>query len=104
MRGGLMAVVVFWWRLSRGRGGGDDVVASVEREEVVVLRWRSGGAAAGRGCDGGDEVRRDGFPAQSVGSSNTYVLELPFLLVLITGTSQSRQHGKSESDSYYLSD
>ncbi|GJT31071.1 putative reverse transcriptase domain-containing protein [Tanacetum coccineum] len=33
-----------------------------------------------------------GFPAQSVGSSNTDVLELPCLLVLITGTSQSRQH------------
>ncbi|GKB06556.1 hypothetical protein Tco_0834789 [Tanacetum coccineum] len=26
------------------------------------------------------------------------------LAVLVTGTSQSRQHGKSESDSYYLSD
>ncbi|GJT35376.1 hypothetical protein Tco_0925795 [Tanacetum coccineum] len=45
-----------------------------------------------------------GFPTQSVGSSNTYVLDLPCLLVLITGTSQSRQHGKSESDSYYLFD
>ncbi|GJX54281.1 ribonuclease H-like domain-containing protein, partial [Tanacetum coccineum] len=45
-----------------------------------------------------------GFPAQSVGSSNTYVLDSPCLLVLITGTSQSRQHGKSELDSYYLSD
>ncbi|GJV20353.1 protochlorophyllide reductase, chloroplastic, partial [Tanacetum coccineum] len=45
-----------------------------------------------------------GFPAQSIGSSNTDVLDLPCLLVLITGTSQSRQHGKSESDSYYLSD
>ncbi|GKA42918.1 hypothetical protein Tco_0735578 [Tanacetum coccineum] len=45
-----------------------------------------------------------GFPAQSVGSSNTDVLDLPCLLILITGTSQSRQHGKSESDSYYLSD
>ncbi|GKD43739.1 hypothetical protein Tco_1268384 [Tanacetum coccineum] len=33
-----------------------------------------------------------GFPTQSVGSSNTDVLELPCLLVLITGTSQSRQH------------
>ncbi|GJT18242.1 hypothetical protein Tco_0876948 [Tanacetum coccineum] len=32
------------------------------------------------------------IPAQSVGSSNTYVLDLPCLLVLITGTSQSRQH------------
>ncbi|GJT22481.1 hypothetical protein Tco_0892418 [Tanacetum coccineum] len=45
-----------------------------------------------------------GFPAQSVGSSNTDVLDSPCLLVLITGTSQSRQHSKSESDSYYLSD
>ncbi|GJR45607.1 hypothetical protein Tco_1313710 [Tanacetum coccineum] len=45
-----------------------------------------------------------GLQAQSVGSSNTDVLDLPCLLVLITGTSQSRQHGKSESDSYYLSD
>ncbi|GJU26802.1 hypothetical protein Tco_1165423 [Tanacetum coccineum] len=45
-----------------------------------------------------------GFPAQSVGSSNTDVLDLPCLLVLITGMSQSRQHGKSESDSYYLID
>nr|GEY39074.1 hypothetical protein [Tanacetum cinerariifolium] len=45
-----------------------------------------------------------GFPAQSVGSSNIDVLELLCLLVLITRTSQRRQHGKSESDSYYLSD
>ncbi|GJV19419.1 putative reverse transcriptase domain-containing protein [Tanacetum coccineum] len=45
-----------------------------------------------------------GFPAQSIGSSNTDVLDLPSLLVLITGRSQSRQHGKSESDSYYISD
>nr|GEY56347.1 hypothetical protein [Tanacetum cinerariifolium] len=44
------------------------------------------------------------FPAQSVGSSKTVILDSPCLLVLITGTSQSRQHGKSESDSYYLSD
>ncbi|GJV27842.1 hypothetical protein Tco_1384290 [Tanacetum coccineum] len=33
-----------------------------------------------------------GFPAQSVWSSNTDVLDLPCLLVLITDTSQSRQH------------
>ncbi|GJR84020.1 RNA-directed DNA polymerase, eukaryota, reverse transcriptase zinc-binding domain protein [Tanacetum coccineum] len=31
-------------------------------------------------------------PAQSIGSSNTDVLDSPCLLVLITGTSQSRQH------------
>ncbi|GKB95961.1 reverse transcriptase domain-containing protein, partial [Tanacetum coccineum] len=36
-----------------------------------------------------------GFPAQSVGSSNTEVLDSPCLLVLITGTSQSRQHDRS---------
>ncbi|GKC34969.1 hypothetical protein Tco_1047353, partial [Tanacetum coccineum] len=33
-----------------------------------------------------------GFPAQSVGFSNTDLLDLPCLLGLITGTSQSRQH------------
>ncbi|GJT05553.1 hypothetical protein Tco_0840015, partial [Tanacetum coccineum] len=33
-----------------------------------------------------------GFPAQSVGSSNMDVLDLPCLLFLITRTSQSRQH------------
>nr|GEX10583.1 reverse transcriptase domain-containing protein [Tanacetum cinerariifolium] len=44
------------------------------------------------------------FPAQSVRSSNAIALDSPYLLVLITGTSQSRQHGKSEANSYYLSD
>nr|GEZ98986.1 hypothetical protein [Tanacetum cinerariifolium] len=38
-----------------------------------------------------------GFPAQSAGSSNTDVLELPCLLVLITRMSQSRQHDPSGS-------
>ncbi|GJV22294.1 hypothetical protein Tco_1371314 [Tanacetum coccineum] len=59
------------------------------------------------GIDASSQIQRislTGFPAQSVGSSNTDVLDSPCLLVLITGTSQSRQHGKSESDSYYLSD
>ncbi|GJS32576.1 putative reverse transcriptase domain-containing protein [Tanacetum coccineum] len=32
------------------------------------------------------------FPSQSVRSSNAYALDSPYLLVLITGTSQSRQH------------
>ncbi|GKB28562.1 hypothetical protein Tco_0867963 [Tanacetum coccineum] len=45
-----------------------------------------------------------GFPAQSVRSSNADALDSLYLLVLNTGTSQSRQHGKSESNSYYLSD
>ncbi|GJU36316.1 hypothetical protein Tco_1184670 [Tanacetum coccineum] len=43
----------------------------------------------------GSKIQRislTGFPAQSVGSSNTYVLDSPCLLVLIIGTSQSRQH------------
>ncbi|GKE32572.1 hypothetical protein Tco_1451894, partial [Tanacetum coccineum] len=37
------------------------------------------------------------FPAQSIGSSNTDVLDSPCLLVLITRTSQSRQHGITRS-------
>ncbi|GJT69492.1 hypothetical protein Tco_1028778 [Tanacetum coccineum] len=45
-----------------------------------------------------------GFLAQSVRSSNADVLDSPYLLVLNTGTSQSRQHDMSKSDSYYLSD
>ncbi|GJT27701.1 hypothetical protein Tco_0907976, partial [Tanacetum coccineum] len=45
-----------------------------------------------------------GFPARSVRSSNAIALDSPYLLVLIIGTSQSRHHDKSESDSYYLSD
>ncbi|GJX33864.1 hypothetical protein Tco_0245421 [Tanacetum coccineum] len=44
------------------------------------------------------------LPAQSIRSSNAIALDSPYLLVLITRTSQSRHHGKSESDSYYLSD
>nr|GEV50657.1 hypothetical protein [Tanacetum cinerariifolium] len=44
------------------------------------------------------------FPAQSVRSSNACALDLPYFLVLNSRTSQSRQHGKSESDSYCLSD
>ncbi|GJW67664.1 reverse transcriptase domain-containing protein [Tanacetum coccineum] len=39
-----------------------------------------------------------GFPAQSIGSSNTDVLDSPCLLVLITRTSQSRQHVISHID------
>ncbi|GJW79798.1 retrovirus-related pol polyprotein from transposon TNT 1-94 [Tanacetum coccineum] len=39
-----------------------------------------------------------GFPAQSVGSSNTDVLDSPCLLVLIIGTSQSRQHAEFDKE------
>nr|GEV51910.1 hypothetical protein [Tanacetum cinerariifolium] len=35
-----------------------------------------------------------GFPAQSNSSSNTIALDSPYLLVLNTGASQSRQHGR----------
>ncbi|GJZ73789.1 hypothetical protein Tco_0637935 [Tanacetum coccineum] len=44
------------------------------------------------------------FPAQSVRSSNADALNSPYLLVLLTKTSQSKQHDKSESVSYYLTD
>ncbi|GJR14570.1 hypothetical protein Tco_0797222 [Tanacetum coccineum] len=43
------------------------------------------------------QISLTGFPAQSVGSSNTEVLDLSCLLVLITGTSQSRQHESRKS-------
>nr|GEY29220.1 hypothetical protein [Tanacetum cinerariifolium] len=45
-----------------------------------------------------------GFPAQSVGSSSTKVLDSPCLLVLITGTSQSRQHESCKSPTKSLFD
>nr|GFB32423.1 reverse transcriptase domain-containing protein [Tanacetum cinerariifolium] len=45
-----------------------------------------------------------GFPAQSVGSSGTKVLDSPCLLVLITGTSQSRQHESCKSPTKSLFD
>ncbi|GKD96256.1 hypothetical protein Tco_1380153, partial [Tanacetum coccineum] len=45
-----------------------------------------------------------GFPAKSDRSSNAYALDSLYLLVLNTGTSHSRQHDMSKSDSYYLSD
>ncbi|GJU63973.1 hypothetical protein Tco_1245808 [Tanacetum coccineum] len=45
-----------------------------------------------------------GFKTQSVRFSNAYALDSLYLLVLNIGTSQSRQHDMSESDSYYLSD
>ncbi|GJS76352.1 hypothetical protein Tco_0726233 [Tanacetum coccineum] len=45
-----------------------------------------------------------GFPAQSIRSSYAIALDSPYMLILIIRTSQSKQHGKSESDSYYLSD
>ncbi|GJR81432.1 hypothetical protein Tco_1167003 [Tanacetum coccineum] len=41
-----------------------------------------------------NRISLKGFLAQSVGSSNTDVLDYHCLLVLITGTSQSRQQGK----------
>ncbi|GJS65798.1 hypothetical protein Tco_0680362 [Tanacetum coccineum] len=47
-------------------------------------------------CKEIQRISLTGFPAQSVGSSNTDVLDLPCLLVLITGTSQSRQHDLEE--------
>ncbi|GJZ96768.1 hypothetical protein Tco_0669102 [Tanacetum coccineum] len=45
-----------------------------------------------------------GFPAQSVGSSNTEVLDSPCLLVLITRMAQSRQHESRKSPTVELFD
>ncbi|GJZ99292.1 hypothetical protein Tco_0671843 [Tanacetum coccineum] len=61
-----------------------------------VVEGGGGGVEARVGeSDGGDRIKRislTGFPAQSVGSSNTDVLDLPCFIVLITIMSQSRQH------------
>ncbi|GKC97473.1 hypothetical protein Tco_1167748 [Tanacetum coccineum] len=45
-----------------------------------------------------------GFPTQSVRSSNAIALDSPYLLVLITGTSQSRQHESRKSPTAELFD
>nr|GEZ64540.1 zinc finger BED domain-containing protein RICESLEEPER 2-like [Tanacetum cinerariifolium] len=45
-----------------------------------------------------------GFPAQIVRSSNAIALDLPYLLVLITETSQSRQHESRKSPTAELFD
>nr|GEZ85120.1 hypothetical protein [Tanacetum cinerariifolium]GEZ85125.1 hypothetical protein [Tanacetum cinerariifolium] len=45
-----------------------------------------------------------GFPAQSISSSNAFALDSPNLLVLITGTSQSRQHESRKSPTAELFD
>ncbi|GJW06655.1 hypothetical protein Tco_1569078 [Tanacetum coccineum] len=63
--------------------------------------------------DGGDVVRGvvqfrrtslTGFPAQSIRSSNATTLDSPHLLVLVTGTSQSRQHESRKSPTKILFD
>ncbi|GJS03074.1 putative reverse transcriptase domain-containing protein [Tanacetum coccineum] len=45
-----------------------------------------------------------GFPAQSIRSSNAIALDSSYLLVLITGTSQSRQHESHKSPTKSLFD
>nr|GEW19508.1 hypothetical protein [Tanacetum cinerariifolium] len=45
-----------------------------------------------------------GFPAQSIRSSNAIALDSPYLLVLVTGTSQSRQHESRKSPTAELFD
>ncbi|GKF08331.1 hypothetical protein Tco_0042555, partial [Tanacetum coccineum] len=45
-----------------------------------------------------------GFPARSVRSSNAIALDSPYLLVLITGTSQSRHHESHKSPTAELFD
>ncbi|GKD53732.1 hypothetical protein Tco_1287119, partial [Tanacetum coccineum] len=72
-------------------GNGIDVVVLVDSIRAIIERF----ANTAYGFFLGKKIQRislTGFPAQSVGSSNTDVLDSPCLLVLITGTSQSRQH------------
>ncbi|GJQ97959.1 hypothetical protein Tco_0009098 [Tanacetum coccineum] len=53
-----------------------------------------------------DQVEKfiEGFPAQSIRSSNTIALDSLYLLVLITGTSQSRKHESRKSPTKSLFD
>ncbi|GJT60005.1 hypothetical protein Tco_1003538 [Tanacetum coccineum] len=50
------------------------------------------------------EAVKNWFPAQSIRSSNVIALDSPYLLVLITGTSQSRQHESRKSPTKSLFD
>ncbi|GJX28798.1 hypothetical protein Tco_0236877 [Tanacetum coccineum] len=61
-------------------------------DELRVRRMFSNETNSPPSWRGIQRISLTGFPAQSVGSSNTDVLDLPCLLVLIIGTSQSRQH------------
>nr|GEW76921.1 hypothetical protein [Tanacetum cinerariifolium] len=49
-----------------------------------------------------EKVFNPGFPAQSIRSSNMIALDSPYLLVLINGTSQSRQHGPWKQTAYTI--
>ncbi|GJQ91719.1 zinc finger, CCHC-type containing protein [Tanacetum coccineum] len=60
-----------------------------QRDVIVVVRIGSGKTPA---LIQFRRISLTGFSAQSIGSSNVIALELPYLLVLSTGASQSRQH------------
>ncbi|GJW28675.1 hypothetical protein Tco_0045550 [Tanacetum coccineum] len=72
-----------------------DVTRSKEFMYAIERRLKTRRIYQNLECFVGGRIQRislTGFLAQSVGSSNTDVLDSPCLLVLITGTSQSRQH------------
>nr|GEX62741.1 RNA-directed DNA polymerase, eukaryota [Tanacetum cinerariifolium] len=75
----------------------DELEREVTIEDIKTAVWNCGRFNLERSS-------LTGFPAQSIRSSNAIALDSPYLLVLVTEASQSRQHGKSELDSYYLSD
>ncbi|GJW38490.1 reverse transcriptase domain-containing protein [Tanacetum coccineum] len=96
-------------KLDKAKHGNGMSMKKNEAEGVTIFYGPTRGHSMGRI----QRISLTGFPAQSVGSSNTDVLDSPCLLVLITGTSQSRQHDKDtysasavdiEVQSYFLDD
>ncbi|GJV61531.1 hypothetical protein Tco_1467631 [Tanacetum coccineum] len=68
------------------------------------LQFVDGGADRNHGPVQFRRTSLTGFPAQSIRSSNAIALDSPYLLVLITGTSQSRQHESRKSPTKSLFD
>ncbi|GJX14712.1 phospholipase-like protein [Tanacetum coccineum] len=77
--------VMRWWR------DGDVIIHFIVHANLYAGFW-SGDLMSYVDLVKIQRISLTGFPAQSVGSSNIDVLDSPCLLVLITGTSQSRQH------------
>ncbi|GJU64254.1 putative ribonuclease H-like domain-containing protein [Tanacetum coccineum] len=66
-----------------------------KKQTVVATSTTKAEYVAAASCYGQVQFRRTsltGFPAQSIRSSNAIALDSPYLLILITRTSQSRQH------------
>nr|GEW79913.1 hypothetical protein [Tanacetum cinerariifolium] len=79
----------------------DEVVSLVEKEKANLKTIKS---LKSKGRFNFRRTFLTGFPAQSISSSNAIALDSPYLLVLITRTSQSRQHESRKSRTAELLD